>query len=300
MKILIVSNRLSNFKELAGGAGKLGTSTSAFAVCTGEEASAIGADRVYCTQPDSSKRYDDYFDTLMSVVEAEQPEMIMISSTKQGKYMAASLAAALGTSTLTDLSDIAIENGAVKGTQMYYGGAAVKTVRSIGTAVVTVNQGSFDEDTSAAGEVINIPFAGSGTGIVCKGIRPKEGGSVNLAAAKKVIGVGRGLAKKDDIAMIEKLAVAIGAEVGCSRPIAEGEGWMTTDRYIGVSGVMLKPDVYIAVGISGQVQHIVGVHNAKTIIAINKDKNAPIFKHCDYGIVGDLYKIVPALTELMK
>lgn len=105
--------------------------------------------------------------------------------------------------------------------------------------------------------------------------------------------------KQEDLEMVYAFAAKLGAEVGCSRPIAQGENWMAISRYIGVSGVMLKPDIYVALGISGQVQHTVGVRDAKIIIAVNKDKNAPIFKQCDYGIVGDIYKVVPALTELL-
>ena len=97
--------------------------------------------------------------------------------------------------------------------------------------------------------------------------------------------------------MVRQLAAAIGGEVGCSRPIAEGEKWMPKENYIGVSGLMLAPEVYIALGISGQVQHMVGCNRAKVMIAVNKDKNAPIFQQADYGIVADLYKVVPALIK---
>lgn len=91
----------------------------------------------------------------------------------------------------------------------------------------------------------------------------------------------------------------MGAELACSRPIAEGEHWMERERYIGVSGVMVKADVYLAAGISGQIQHMVGARDSRVIIAVNKDKNAPIFRFADYGIVGDLYKVLPALTKAL-
>ena len=130
--------------------------------------------------------------------------------------------------------------------------------------------------------------------------RPKQGEVVNLGAAKRVIGVGRGFAAEEDLKMAEELASLMGAEMACSRPIAEGEKWMSKERYIGVSGVVLKPDVYVAVGISGQIQHMVGVNQAKTLVAINKDKNAPIFKQVDIGIVGDIYTVLPKIVEKMK
>ena len=120
---------------------------------------------------------------------------------------------------------------------------------------------------------------------------------MNLAAAKVVVGVGRGLEREENLSLARDLAAAIGGEVGCSRPVAEGEKWMPRETYIGVSGVMIKPELYIACGISGQVQHMAGVNQSRVIVAINKDKSAPIFKQCDYGIVGDLSVVLPALTK---
>ena len=114
--------------------------------------------------------------------------------------------------------------------------------------------------------------------------------------AKKVITVGRGFSKKEDLVLAESLAQALDAEIGCTRPIAEGEGWMPHERYIGISGVMLKADLYVALGVSGQIQHMVGANGSKIIIAVNKDKNAPVFKSADVGIVGDINKVIPALV----
>ena len=122
---------------------------------------------------------------------------------------------------------------------------------------------------------------------------------MDLSKAKRVVGVGRGLAAQDDLKMVHELAAVLNAEVGCSRPIAEGENWMERERYIGVSGVLLKSDLYLTLGISGQIQHMVGANASQTIFAINKDKNAPIFQYADYGIVGDAVKILPALTAAL-
>ena len=122
---------------------------------------------------------------------------------------------------------------------------------------------------------------------------------MDLSKAKRVVGVGRGLAAQDDLKMVHELAAVLNAEVGCSRPIAEGENWMERERYIGVSGVLLKSDLYLTLGISGQIQHMVGANASQTIFAINKDKNAPISQYADYGIVGDAVKILPALTAAL-
>ena len=148
--------------------------------------------------------------------------------------------------------------------------------------------------------VTQLPASAEASGITLVERKPRQVESVNLAAARRVVSVGRGLEKQEDLALIEELARALEAEVGCTRPIAEGVNWMARERYIGVSGAMLKPDLFVAVGVSGQVQHMVGATGAKTIVAINKDKNAPVFKQADYGIVGDLYEVVPQLVESLK
>ena len=122
----------------------------------------------------------------------------------------------------------------------------------------------------------------------------------DLSAAHRVIGVGRGLKAREDLALIEELASAAGAEIACSRPVAEGLNWMGKDRYIGSSGARIAPRLYFAIGISGQLQHMVGVTGAETIVAINADPNAAIFKQTDYGLVGDLYQLVPAITAALK
>ncbi|MCL1848011.1 MAG: FAD-binding protein, partial [Coriobacteriia bacterium] len=120
------------------------------------------------------------------------------------------------------------------------------------------------------------------------------------AAASRVVGGGRGFGAEADLGLARDLAAALGAELACSRPITESENWMARERYIGVSGAVIKPELYFAVGISGQIQHMVGVSQARTIVAINKDKNAPVFKHADVGIVGDLYDLLPALTAALS
>ena len=122
----------------------------------------------------------------------------------------------------------------------------------------------------------------------------------SIGEADKVCSIGRGLTSKDDLPMIRDLATAMGAELGCSRPVAEEKGWMPLDRFVGISGQKFKGSLYLSIGISGQIQHLRGIQDAKTIVAINKDADAPIFANADYGIVGNLYDIVPILTKALK
>ncbi|HEY0216464.1 MAG TPA: electron transfer flavoprotein subunit alpha/FixB family protein [Cellulomonas sp.] len=129
---------------------------------------------------------------------------------------------------------------------------------------------------------------------------PARAATTDLGSATRVVGVGRGLKAQDDLALVEDLAVALGATTACSRPLAEGSGWFPRDRYLGVSGRQIAPDLYLALGISGQVQHMVGVRQARTVVAVNTDKDAAVFAECDYGIVGDLYQVVPALAAALR
>ena len=122
---------------------------------------------------------------------------------------------------------------------------------------------------------------------------------MDLTAADIIVSVGRGIKEKENIALVEELAKALGAELAASRPICDS-GWLPMERQVGSSGQTVSPKVYLAVGISGAIQHLVGMKGAKTIVAINKDSNAPIFEVADYGIVGDLFEVVPALIEEVK
>ena len=122
----------------------------------------------------------------------------------------------------------------------------------------------------------------------------------DIAVAEKLVCVGRGLANQADMKMAEDLAAALGAEIGCTRGIAEDYHWLPNDRYIGLSGQYVKPSLYISLGVSGQVQHVAGIRDSKMIVAVDMNENAPIFEAADYGVVGDLYEVAPLLIEAIK
>lgn len=124
--------------------------------------------------------------------------------------------------------------------------------------------------------------------------------TVDLKGAQRIVSIGRGLSKQEDLPIIEQLAEALDAQVGCSRPLVEDYKWMKLERQVGLTGTTVTPRLYMAVGISGQIQHIVGMKDSEIIVAINSNRNAPIFDYADYGIVGDLYEVVPQLIEAAK
>ncbi|ECY5040385.1 nitrogen fixation protein FixB, partial [Salmonella enterica subsp. enterica serovar Enteritidis] len=169
-------------------------------------------------------------------------------------------------------------------------------------AVITLSSGTFDAqdpDTSRSGEMHTVQWQAPATAVTRTATQARQSNSVDLDKARLVVSVGRGIGSKENISLAEALCQTIGAELACSRPVAENEKWMEHERYVGISNLMLKPELYLAVGISGQIQHMVGANGAQTIFAINKDKNAPIFQYADFGIVGDALKILPALTAAL-
>jgi len=150
-----------------------------------------------------------------------------------------------------------------------------------------------------SGEIRELPSAPASP-VQVIGRAPRQKGSVDITEAKIIVSVGRGFAKKEDIDLARQLAQVLGGEVGCSRPIAEELQWLPEEVYMGISGKKVKPDLYLGIGVSGQVQHITGIRDSKVIFAINRDENAPIFDAADYGIVGDLYSVVPMLIDELK
>jgi electron transfer flavoprotein alpha subunit len=181
-----------------------------------------------------------------------------------------------------------------------FGGLAVATDEVIApVAVLVVEPGALPPAEAAGAGLAEAVGAEPVLGPTLVETVPKAGGRVDLTAATRVVGVGRGFAAEADLDLARAVATRLGAELACSRPIAEGVGWMPAERYLGVSGATVQPELYLAIGISGQVQHLVGVSHSKVIVAINKDKNAPIFQHADFGVVGDLYEVLPALVDAL-
>lgn len=281
--------------ELTSGAAQYGETVTL--VYAGNRDDAVNADKAYYL---GDGFFAAYAAEIAALVAREKPELVILNSGRDGRLIGAHIAVACGTSVQTDAAEIIVENKAVITSKMVYGGAATRTEKSGAVAVVCVGPGVMSAgEVKPATEIVELnASADSRVKLIEK--RAKTGNAVNLSAAKKVVGVGRGLKDEDDLKACKKLADTVGAEVGCTRPICEERRWMEKERYIGVSGAVVQPDCYFAIGISGQVQHVVGINKSGTIIAIDKNEAAPIFKACDYGIVGDLHKIVPALQKLIE
>lgn len=178
-----------------------------------------------------------------------------------------------------------------------YGGVARRTTAYTGPVALVLEDGGEAPVTEAVVPVAAQPDAPLAIRVTAT--EPDRKGSADLGSAARVVGVGRGLKAREDLESVEALAGALGAEVGCTRPLSEGLEWLSRDRYIGISGQHIAPQLYLAVGISGQLQHMAGVREAGTIVAINTDGSAPIAQEADYLLVGDLYQLVPAITAAL-
>jgi electron transfer flavoprotein alpha subunit len=266
---------------------------------------AHGADEVLLM---STLPEDQAFDAWLPVVAAEakkaDPDLILLAATARGKDFAARLAARLETGLCSNC--IALhreENGTIVMERLAYGGAAVQQVScSTRPVMATIPPRTFapaTADNGRSGEIRKLPSPPpSPVNVIAR--KTKERSSQDITEAKAVICVGRGMEKQEGINIARQLADLVGGEVGCTRPISEELHWLPDDLCIGLSGVQVKPDLYIGLGVSGQIQHATGVRGARVICAVNKDENAPIFQAADLGIVGDLYDVVPKLIEELQ
>ncbi|MEM3577032.1 MAG: electron transfer flavoprotein subunit alpha/FixB family protein [Candidatus Bathyarchaeia archaeon] len=244
-----------------------------------------------------------YQKVLSSLIKEEKPLLTMVGHTSCGVELAPRLAAALGIPLATDCIDLSFESENLTVTRQMYGGkvnvkASLKKAESY---MVTVRQAAFTAkkpEPPLNGEIIEKPSPLAEeitTKRFIEYVLPPPGG-VDITAAEKLVGIGRGIKDQANMPLMEEFAKTLGAVLACSRPVVD-KGWLPSDRQVGSSGKTVKPKLYIAVGISGAFQHVLGMKNSDLIIAINKDPNAPIFSFSDYGVVDDLFKVVPALKN---
>lgn len=307
MKILVYSEKPEVGYELLGKAQELGAEVAAAVLGAGDPQGYVdrGATRVYHAKEEALNSLDAAAcaDTLAQIAAKAGTETIMIGSTRRGKELAGRLAQKLGAGCITDVNNIQLQDGKLVCSRNAYGGATVATqVVLTDKQVIAVMPRSFNpaEPGKSGGVVEEIAVQVKPSRIKIVERVDKRQGTVDLEAAEILVCVGKGLAKQEDLAMINELAAALGGAVGCSKPIATDEKWLPEDLIIGLSGKKCKPQLAIVLGISGQVQFTVGIREAKTIVAVNNDQNAYIFQMADYGIVGDIYEVVPRLTAALK
>jgi electron transfer flavoprotein alpha subunit len=270
------------------------------------ELAAAEAEGVLAVESEALGDYtsDGYVMALAALIEQEKPERVFFAHTYQTRDFAPALAARLGRSLITDVT--AIKDGGTYVRPIFQGKLnADVTAEGPAPHLVTIQIGAYRADAvkkgASAAAVRTADVAVDASKIRQKPEAPfKEAKqAVDLSQAERIVAVGRGIKGQEHLKMVEELAQALGAEIAASRPICDS-GWLPMDRQIGSSGQTVAPKLYIALGISGAIQHLVGMKGSRTIVAINKDAEAPIFEIADFGIAADLFEVVPAMIAELK
>ena len=296
--------------ELLTLAGRLGEPAAVF-VGSGfdaakESLASHGATKVYVAEDAELSAYlvAPVAELLAQLVGSASPAAVLLSSSAEGKEIAARLAVKTGSGVITDATDVRTADGGPVAEQQVFGGSTVVTSTVVtGTPIITVRPNSVAPEQSAgAGERVDVSVelsdAARGARITDRVVEEK-GERPELSEAAIVVSGGRGVGSGENFSVIEALADALGAAVGASRAATDA-GWYPHQHQVGQTGKTVSPQLYVAAGISGAIQHRAGMQTSKTIVAINKDREAPIFELVDFGVVGDLHQVVPALTEKVK
>ena len=265
-----------------------------------------GADKVFIAEMDiDSFKAEEYTGILEKVLKETGDEIVLVGSNKNGKDIASRLAGRLDAGCVIDCTNLYLKDKKLTVERVVYSGNAIAVEQfNSKPSIVTIPSKVFDpllKDDKRTGDIVKKKFDVEKSASKVLKVQEMQTGDVNVEDAEIIVSCGRGFKSKDDIRLVSELAEVLkGKTVGCSRPIAADLKWLSEDHWIGLSGHKVKPKLYVAVGISGQIQHIAGMRDSSIIVAINKDPEALIFKSADYGIVGDLYEILPKLTNMVK
>ncbi|ADC48696.1 electron transfer flavoprotein, alpha subunit [Alkalihalophilus pseudofirmus OF4] len=292
-------------KEVADGGEVVG-------VLLGEDVSGLaeslihyGADRVIVVNHADLKTYttDAYQQALLQVLDVENPEGVLLGHTSLGKDVSPRLAMKLNAGLISDAISVEMDGGDAVFTRPIYSGKAFEKKKvNEGVVFATIRPNNIpplEKDESRSGDVSNLTVDIKDLRTVIKDVVRKATGGVDLSEAKVIVAGGRGVKGKEGFEPLQELADLLGGAVGASRGACDAD-YCDYSLQIGQTGKVVTPDLYIAVGLSGAIQHLAGMSNSKVIVAINKDPEAPIFEVADYGIVGDLFEILPILTEELK
>jgi electron transfer flavoprotein alpha subunit len=305
MSILVFSEEkdlafqlLSKARELAGH-----MNSSVYCLASGEPQDYLhyGADNVLLTELGDFE-VEPFRTVLLKAIEVSNADLVIIGASKRGKEIAPRIAAALGVGCMNECNQINFTDGKIIVERLTYGGSTIaRETCSSKPTIITVPANCFEklEKTAKRGEIASLEVILPEAKVKVIERRDKPKGDQDLENADIIISAGRGFKNKEDIKLLEELGELLGgAAIGCSRPISADLGWM--EEWVGISGKKVNPNLYITCGISGQIQHVAGIRDSKTIISINNDESAGIHKISDYSLMGDIYEVVPELIKALK
>lgn len=272
-----------------------------------KEASSFNVDEVILIEDDNLNSYsaDAYAETIKQVVEKESPKFVIMGYSYLVRDFLPKVSARLQKPLITDVIGYKTDGGKTLFTKQVLHGKLTVDIESKvdGPVLVGFQSAAYSVDNleNGSAEVRTITVTLDPAQLKTTSEEPfqEDSGGIDLTAADKIISIGRGIGKEDNMPMIKDLATALKAEIGASRPIVDS-GWLPNSHQVGSSGQSVTPNLYLALGISGAIQHVVGMKGSKNIVAINRDPDAPIFEVADYGVVGDILEIVPKLTEAIN
>ena len=294
--VLVAGN--AGVTEVVNAAVKLGRGVVAVVVGPQDVAGAVaapGVDRVVWLGDPGDKAIEAFGPAVAEIVAAD-PGVVIAGRRPQERVLLGAVAAKLDAPVVIGATEIVSEGASTVVTHGVYGGIAMATQVFDGPVALVLDGGAV---LTGGGSALPESITATPGPIQVLSLVPNEVAAANLGAAKRVVGVGRGLKSQEDLPIVQALASAMKAELGCSRPVAEGLEWLPKDRYVGISGQHIAPEVYVMVGISGQIQHMGGCRDSKIIVCVNTDKDAPVVAESDFVLTGDLYELVPAITAAL-
>lgn len=297
--VYIFSEKTDVAVELVGFAKQLGKKAVLLSIGDADDLKDCGADKVI-QLTGASERPENYAKAIATLLSEREAEIFMVASTCCGRELAAAVATYRHCGMASDVSSLEFISERVNVSRTMYGGAVVQHESFEGFCVVTVSAGVFEATGQRETAVVETLPVQTDARVRRVSVESIPKGNVDLTKAKKIIAVGLGMDKKEDLQMAEDLADVLDAEIGCTRDVAENRKWLPKSQYIGITGAIVSPVLYVSMGVSGQMQHVYGIRDSKVIVAVDKNKNAPIFRAADYGIVGDMYEIIPKLTQALK